>query len=193
MAGNVFSGKAALRQQFEARRRALTAEQVERVGGEVLRQLTALPLFGQAPTVALYAAQGFEVPTRPLFDFLRARDQHVCFPRVVSGTRALAFAQIDRYEQLEPLGRLQLLTPPSAAPLVPLEAITLVIVPGVAFGRDGSRLGRGGGYYDATLPLMTSARRVGVTFECCMTESVPTESFDERVELIVTEARVLVL
>ncbi len=193
MAGNVFSGKAALRQHFEARRRALTAEQVDQVGGEVLRRLTALPHFQEAGVVALYAAQAFEVPTVPLFEALRRLGRQVVFPRVVAGSRVLVFHQIDALDQLEPRGKLQLLTPADAAPLVSLDAISLALVPGVAFGRDGSRLGRGGGYYDATLPLMTHAKRVGLAFECCVTESLPTEPTDQRVELIVTEARVLTL
>ncbi len=195
MAGNVSSrgdSKAAQRQQFEARRRALDPRQVEWAGGEVLRRFTALSFWGPARTVALFAAQPFEVPTAPLFEACRAARKTVVYPRVRPGSRELSFHPVTALAELAAVGRLQLLTPPDAAPF-DLALVDLVIVPGVAFGLDGSRLGRGGGYYDTTLPSMTRARRVAITFECCVTGSLPTEPHDQGVEVILTESRTLEL
>jgi 5-formyltetrahydrofolate cyclo-ligase len=158
----------------------------------VLRRFTALSFFGPARSVALFAAQPFELPTSPIFEACRAAGKTVSYPRVRPGSRALTFHSIGSLTELVPLGRLQLLSPPDSNP-VDLATIDLVVVPGVAFGLDGSRLGRGGGYYDTTLGLMTRARRVAVTFDCCLTGSVPTEPHDLGVEYILTESRTIEL
>jgi 5-formyltetrahydrofolate cyclo-ligase len=198
MAGNFLSEKRALRQQVEGRRRALSAQQVERWGGAVQLNLAALPLFEQLRSsaaqatgrwVALYAAASFEVPTWSLLEQLG----HAGFPRVVPGQRTLAFHSIGSRNELVPHPRLALLEPPATAPLVPLAAIALFVVPGVAFTVDGRRLGRGSGAYDSTLAAAPHALTVGVCFDCCVVADLPTAPHDRRVDVLVTESRTLVL
>ena len=65
--------------------------------------------------------------------------------------------------------------------------IDLVIVPGVAFDRDGNRLGRGKGYYDRLLPRIPSAYKVGICFPFQIIEEVPAEPFDIRMDEIITQ------
>ena len=59
-----------------------------------------------------------------------------------------------------------------------LPEVDMAIVPGVAFDKQFNRLGRGKGYYDRLLPLLTKAYKVGVCFDFQIVESVPTEDGD---------------
>ena len=69
--------------------------------------------------------------------------------------------------------------PVAGAPLVDPGDVGVVLVPGLAFDRDGGRLGRGGGYYDRFLPtLPTDAARVGVVLEQLVVDAVPTDPHD---------------
>jgi 5-formyltetrahydrofolate cyclo-ligase len=68
--------------------------------------------------------------------------------------------------------------------------LDVVVVPALALGRDGSRLGYGGGYYDAFL-AETPAARVGVAFAACLVPSVPSEPHDARLDAVVTEDEVV--
>lgn len=74
-----------------------------------------------------------------------------------------------------------------ADPLVP----DVVLVPLLAFTRQGDRLGYGGGYYDATLAgLKTekpSLRSVGVAYAGQMVKVLPTEKTDMQLDHILTE------
>lgn len=191
MAGNVFQGKAALREAVEARRRALSPDEVASRGGEVQRHLAALGVFRPGLVVALYDAQGFEVPLGELAQELAARGLRLAWPRVVKGQRVLAL-----HEGLPgprwPVSRFGLREPPPDAPPVAPEEVDVWLVPGVAFTRLGARLGRGGGYYDATLARgKPGATHVGVCFECQVLDALPVDPHDRPVEWLATERGVL--
>ena len=66
-----------------------------------------------------------------------------------------------------------------------LEAIDLIIVPGIAFDAACQRLGRGGGFYDRFL-LTTTQMTVGVCFQCQMVEAVPSDPHDIPMAAVVT-------
>lgn len=78
----------------------------------------------------------------------------------------------------------ELLTPPLEAELVVPD---LIVVPGLAFTKEGERLGRGAGYFDRYLENFKGTR-VGVCFELQLREQLPSEGHDEKVDVVVTEA-----
>jgi len=136
----------------------------------------------EASTVCLFAAHGME----PDVDLLwkHAPGKRICYPRVEG--RDLELVAVTAPEALA-VSKWNLREPPAAAG-VPLSEIDLVLVPGLAFTRDGGRLGRGGGFYDRLLgrPLLR-ARRIGICFEVQILESLPLEGHDQRVDEVLTE------
>jgi 5-formyltetrahydrofolate cyclo-ligase len=73
-----------------------------------------------------------------------------------------------------------------------VDQIDLFVVPGLGFTRDGKRLGRGGGYYDATLRAASArSRRVGLAFNDQIIPVMPTNGDDVDMDLVVTEAESL--
>jgi len=176
--------KAQVRLELEGRRRALTAEEVKAKGGEAQRCLAALSSFQGAGLVALYAAESFEVGTGLLW-----AGHRVCLPRVNRGSKVLGFHLVTSPTELVPAGKLKLLEPAPGAPDVRLHEIDFWVVPGVGFTNGGDRLGRGAGYYDSTLAhARPGALKVGLTFECCVVDALPTEPHDLRMDGLVTEA-----
>jgi 5-formyltetrahydrofolate cyclo-ligase len=66
--------------------------------------------------------------------------------------------------------------------------IGTILVPGLAFGRDGSRLGRGKAYYDGLLnDPECNARRIGVSFALQQSQSVPSEAHDAKMQVLISE------
>ena len=186
MAGNVSLDKAALRKAAESRRRALSPEAVERWGGEVQRHLAALPLFSDrvVRSVAVYDAQPFEVPLSDFVFELSSRAVECVFPRVIEGSRELRFHVAgDRWTK----GPFGIREPASHSPVRAIKDIDVFLVPGVAFTRDGRRLGRGAAYYDVTLALRgPHAVTIGIAFECSVVAEIPIDAHDVPMDFIAT-------
>jgi 5-formyltetrahydrofolate cyclo-ligase len=75
-----------------------------------------------------------------------------------------------------------------------LRSPVVAIVPGVGFDEQGVRLGRGGGFYDRALAELRSRGPVcaiGLGFDCQIVTALPADSWDQPVDLVVSESRVV--
>ncbi|QQR84131.1 5-formyltetrahydrofolate cyclo-ligase [Candidatus Peregrinibacteria bacterium] len=68
--------------------------------------------------------------------------------------------------------------------------IDLILVPGVAFGKNGERIGMGKGYYDRFLKNHSTTPKWGLAFQEQILDQIPNESYDVPVDLVVTEKQV---
>jgi len=75
--------------------------------------------------------------------------------------------------------------PRSRCAILPLQKIELILVPGLAFARNGARLGRGKGFYDRLL-AQTTAPKCGVAFEWQIMDNIPAASHDIPMNYIAT-------
>ena len=96
----------------------------------------------------------------------------------------LAACRVTDLSRLRP-GAMGIPEPDGSCPEEDPAAISLLLIPGLAFDRMGRRLGQGGGFYDRFLPG-TRGLRVGVCGEAGLVERVPTEPWDEGVDALLT-------
>lgn len=72
------------------------------------------------------------------------------------------------------------------------EELSVILLPGLFFTREGARLGRGGGFFDRYLKRTSAATlRVGVALEWQLVDSLPLEPHDQRMDWLITEQRVI--
>jgi 5-formyltetrahydrofolate cyclo-ligase len=184
--------KAALRARLRALRDAIPAHERTRRSEEVAARVLGLPAVEGGGSVLLFYAFGSEVATRELIAAFADRDRTVLLP-VVDGDRLLPMP----YRPGDPLVRSALgVDEPVASPAAAADPgeIGLVIAPGLAFDRDGYRLGYGRGFYDRFLAgLPERAARVGIGFHEQLLERVPRGPRDQRLHLVVTDREVVVI
>jgi 5-formyltetrahydrofolate cyclo-ligase len=186
---SIGNAKQVLREELLAARLRLTPEERAARSRELSAQLQLIEPFRRARTVAAYAAIGAEADPAAAVAAARASGARLVWPRLVPGARLLSFAACAP-EELVAGGR-GTRSPPEGAPEVAPGDIDCVLVPGVAFDAQGGRLGRGGGYYDATLAaLPPTALRLGVAFDLQLVPRIPGEPHDVEVEAVVTESGV---
>ena len=184
---SVAAAKALLRQPLIAARRARTEAQRAAARDAVAARLTA-KLSGAA-AVAGYLPLPTEPFTARVLDALVAAGTRVLVP-VVTGAAPLDWCaypaplRTGAFGIEEPVGeRLGAAT---------ISEVDAVLVPALAVGADGHRLGRGGGHYDRTLALLAALRpaglpeRIAVVFDGEVLDSVPFDALDQRVSAVVT-------
>jgi len=124
----------------------------------------------------------------PLLTKLLKRGDALFFPCFENGK--LAFREAFSLDELKP-GPLKIPEPPSGSAHLDLKNVTIALIPGRAFDRNGNRLGRGNGGYDtwiATLRKRNPTARVwGITLECQLVPEVPREDpRDQQMDAIIT-------
>lgn len=86
-------------------------------------------------------------------------------------------------------GQMNVWEPADHCPHVAIASLDIVLVPGLAFTRDGARLGRGGGFYDRLLAHPDCrAHRIGIAHDLQLVDSIPLEPHDQRVHQIISES-----
>lgn len=180
-------------------------EEKRRLRSEMLRRLAALrpaqraleeglvtaavqdtPEWRRAGTVLLYRNLPGELSTVGLANGAWRAGKRVAMPRV-AGPGLLALHEVHAWTDLRP-GAFGVQEPPASLPTVEPAAVGLAIVPGVAWTREGRRLGRGGGYYDRLVPRLRLAWGVG--FDLQVMASLPLEAHDAAVARLWTAAAV---
>jgi 5-formyltetrahydrofolate cyclo-ligase len=181
------SRKAALRRTLAERRRGVPPEAALRAAEQVARRLAETPEFSACGRLAIYAATDGELSTEPLVRAARRRGRELLWPRLMGD--ALGFAACGA-DELVP-GYRGIAEPPGALPPVALAAGDLIVLPALALDAAGRRLGRGGGHYDRLLARLRGPIRVGVGYDFQLVELVPAGEGDERVDMVVTDRRLL--
>jgi 5-formyltetrahydrofolate cyclo-ligase len=140
---------------------------------------------------ALYCARAGEIPTGRIRDAYLAAGARLYYPRV-TGRGTLAFFPHREGDGWE-TGPYGIPEPPSPAGVEPrLSGWDIIVVPGLAFDREGNRLGHGFGYYDRFLGgLPESVPRVGLAWAGQLVPEVPVDAWDVPVHALVTEEGVI--
>lgn len=187
--------KAGLRQAVIVRRDAIDLDVRAAKSAVICARLVELldRLDAAAPhTVAAYAAMGSEVDPAAFAAAAAARGWRVAYPCMLSATDAAACGQrmCMRAVAADDASAAPFIAHPTRAfaatdidssrfPIVPAEALDMIVVPLVAFDRAGARLGYGGGCYDRYLPMLSPACQItGIAFDEQRVDGVPTDTHD---------------
>lgn len=182
--------KGELRAELIARRRLMGAAARAAASADITRGLLALPEMAHVRCVAAYLSFGIEPSTTQALAALASRGVRVLLP-VTLPDRDLDWAI---YDQSGSPGRdaAGLWTPPGSTLGVDAVATAeVVVVPALAVGADGVRLGRGGGSYDralARVPARTPV--VALLYDGELRADVPRAAHDRTVSVAVTPSEV---
>ena len=189
---NLARAKQELRQRLKAVRQSLDPEWVLQASQAIQETLVQLPEYQSSRSIMSYVSTGKEVETHRLLLRMKRESKVVVIPWCEGDELRLfrweSFDELDR-------GTLNILEPrpdlrSKETKIFSPHELDLVLVPGLAFDRNGNRLGRGRGYYDRFLKtLPRRVVRIGLAFECQLVERVPVSPNDEKVDLILTEFR----
>ena len=184
--------KSAQRRMLTRKLKALTPADRAEFSQRAIARLLAAPQFKHAATLAAYVSFGSEFPTTELLAAVLKGKKRLGLPRIdPSDTSMTIHAVGDLQHDLESHS-LGFREPLASRPLIPLDEMDLLIVPGLGFDRAGNRLGRGAGYYDRFLARPgIKAFVCALAFECQIVDAILTTDNDIPVHCIFTEDRTI--
>ena len=161
----------------------MSVEERRKASLEIFSQVASLPEYARSRTVAAFVSLPDEPFTGDFLDFA-SRGKRLVLPRVEGGTMTFRYSSPGELVR----GSFGIMEPPPTAGECAAGDIDFMIVPGAAFTPEGVRLGRGKGFYDRYMALEGfRAFTVGVCFACALTDTLPAEAHDKRVQLVVSD------
>ena len=181
--------KVALRKMILKARRSLPAEYRQRASEAIMARLLECEAYRRAEAVMAYASMADEVQLQGLLEHSLKAGKLLALPYVIS-QGLMGAARVKSLAALTEGAYGILTVAEEGREMLPPGSLELIVVPGVAFGCDGSRLGMGAGFYDRFMSENEpQALRIALCFDCQLAEEIPMEKHDQRVEAIITETR----
>lgn len=184
--------KRALRRAMRERLARVTVDERAARSRAATGSLLSIPDLPAHSGWMAFASMPGEIDTAPLIAELLKAGRRVALPRIDAASGNLGAYWIDGLDGL-PVNRWGIPEPgPDPAKRVDPALLGTIIVPGLAFDPTGARLGRAGGYYDRFLHAVgRGPLRVGFFYAIQQVPVVPQEDWDERLDLVATDAGVI--
>lgn len=186
-----------IREEKQNIREKLLKKRSELKGGEyrskseqIIQRLKQQSEFQKASTVHCYVSinKRNEVNTHPLIKDLIRQNKKLAVPVTNFEDGTLSHIYLENYEDLKP--NKWGVPEPERGEKANIEDFDLVIVPMVGGDPERNRIGYGKGFYDRFLRDI-ECLTLGLLFDCCLVESVPTETFDISLDKCITETKVI--
>ena len=176
--------KKEIRQEIRRRKQQLSATLVRELSNRIMHQLEEHPYFQSAQILLMYYSLPDE-PDTSVFLERWCHSKQILLP-VVCGDHLLLRKYTGRTNLTE--GSFSI-SEPKGENFTNYENIDLAVIPGVAFDREGNRLGRGKGYYDRLLELPEFSEKVykiGICFPFQKMDRIPCDAWDKPMNAILT-------
>ena len=162
------------------------------IDATVVDRFLASDYYKNAQTMMLYVSFGTEINTHGLVKRALADGKTVAVPICNMKDHTITLSKITDFEEDLTEGSYGILeVKPERLNVISPEALDLVLVPGMAFGENGTRMGFGGGYYDRFLEtIRPDAVTIALIREAFVCNEIPLEPHDKCVDVLITEDRI---
>ena len=173
--------KKALRKQIRDLKRAMTQEQIQEKSFALKNLFCACKQYNEAKTIYGYLPYNQEVRTVPILEQAIADGKRVAVPKVYGDE--MRFIYLD---DLTAVAESDMGIPePVCDDPVANDPTALVLMPGVAFDKEGHRIGYGGGFYDKFLAAEPNHPTVALCYDFQVLPKLETEEFDIPVDAVI--------
>lgn len=176
--------KEEIRKAIRKRKSLLSDAEKHDAASKVFTALEKFTPFINAKKVLLYHSLPDELPTHEFIEKWHTK-KSIFLPRVNGDNLEIlpykpTTLQFGAYNIKEPNGN----------DITNINDIELIIVPAIAYDRNGNRIGRGKGYYDRLLSK-ASATKIGVGYDFQLIDTIKTEPHDIAMDLIITVSNIV--
>ena len=153
----------------------------------IQQKLLSLVEIEDAKSVFCFISYGTEVETHGIIDHLLTQGKTLAVPKIMASA-CMSAVRFQDWGELE-AGQLGILSPRSNAVMTGVFDVT--ITPGLGFSECGKRLGFGRGYYDKWFQTNNEGVKIALAYETQIHEDLPSTEHDVKVDIIITEERLI--
>ena len=178
--------KSELRKIMKEKRKALSKKNKQELDLVIFNKVIESKYYKKATNIFIFVSQEDEVDTINIINHALKHNKIICVPKVISKLQGMEVLQIKSLEELEP-GKFGIFEPKLGNTIISAETIELVLLPGLAFDKEGGRLGYGGGFYDRYLmKLNKDTPKIGLGYDFQIVDKVIMEKYDNYIDGIIT-------
>ena len=179
--------KKLLKESILEKRNSMTQSEINEKSNDIKKKLFDLDSFRKSKSIMFFVSFGNEVNTHEMIKEAMG-NKTIIVPKVLQ--HEIEPSMILDFDNIVQSGKFNI-PEPIEIMRVAHKNIDLVLVPGIAFDREGHRIGYGFGYYDKFLKKVPKAAKIGLCFDFQVVDQIPREEHDVPVDFIVTEERVI--
>ena len=187
----IFNDKKMLRKEILAKRKNIDIAEKEDMDKKIVDKFYESKYYKEAKNIFIYISYDSEINTKEIINKALIDNKRVYVPRTEFKTRlmdAVEIASLDNLIESE----YGILEPAMEEPHIEPDELDLIVVPGVAFDRNGGRMGYGAGFYDRyfkriSKDRMEKIKKLALAYDFQILEKIPMDEQDVPVNYIITE------
>ena len=182
--------KSEIRKKYRKRIKEIPAEYFKKSGRAICGSVIKTNAWITARTVFVYASLPTEADTTELLTEAIRSGKRLCVPKITAAGKMDA-VEIESLSQLKP-GKFGIPEPIEECKAVTAQEIDLIVMPCLAAGEDGTRLGKGGGFYDRFCENYSGKKMVLCPEAVlCKSGELPFDFWDINADAVVSENRII--
>lgn len=170
--------KAYIRKIMKEKRDNLCDNKKEKLDSIIFQKVIKSEEYNKAKIIFIFVSYKSEVDTHNIIKYALKDGKLVCVPKVMYKNSYMEAVGIYDFNELKE-GAYGILEPQNIDLRVEETSIDICYVPGLAFDKNGGRIGYGGGYYDKFLKkIKNDSKKIGLAYNFQIVDKVPMEEYD---------------
>ena len=187
----IFNDKKMLRKEILAKRKNIDTAKKEDMDKKIVDKFYESKYYKEAKNIFIYISYDSEINTKEIINKALIDNKRVYVPRTEFKTRLMDAVEITSLDNLIE-SEYGILEPAMEEPHIEPDELDLIVVPGVAFDRNGGRMGYGAGFYDRYFKQiskdnMKKVIKLALAYDFQILEKIPMNEQDVPVNYIITE------
>lgn len=183
----MIGNKTELRKFMLNQRKLVDDVKKQKWDNQIFNKVINSEYYKKANTIFIFVSFKNEVDTHRLIEYALSDNKKICVPKVKLKEREMELYKINSFNDLE-VGYYNILEPIKGSPKINVEDIDLILMPGLAFDKEGGRIGYGGGYYDKFLrkSKKNKTKKIAIAYAFQVLDKVPMNENDIKIDGIIT-------
>jgi 5-formyltetrahydrofolate cyclo-ligase len=179
--------KKCIRKKIKEKRDSIPRIEKEKLDNIIFEKVIGSEEYKKSNNLFIFVSFESEVDTHRIIKRALKDGKNVSVPKTISREEGMAAVKINDFSELKN-GAYGILEPENLDLRMKESLMDVCYIPGVAFDKEGGRVGYGGGYYDRFLNLVRKdTQKIALCYSFQILDKVPREEHDILVDSIISD------